>query len=295
MKTKIYYLLFTLFAVEGLILFCKNTINNQVSQNVKNPQVLAATTNLTSSKTKITDYKFPILIYHYVENVKDQRDTIRKSLNIPPTVFEDQIKTLQKNGYIFVTPKEMDLIKNGQKEVSGRPIIISFDDGYGDFYSDIFPILKKYQVKAVAYIVPGFLDKPNYMSWGQVKEISQSNLVEIGAHTMDHLSLKSLNQTQAQYEISQSKKELEQKLGIQVSSFAYPYGAYNNQAEDLVKSNGFNNASTTNSGINDNLSDKYLLHRIHPGARTGNNLIFYIANPTVKIASSNNQNHLTTK
>lgn len=282
-KTKIYYFLLLIFVVEAAVLFGKNTINNQTYSK---PQVLSATVNLASNKAKITNYKFPILIYHYIEIVKDQKDTIRKSLNIPPSVFEAQIKTLQENGYVFITPKEMDQLKNGQKEISGKPIILSFDDGYGDFYTDIFPILKKYQVKAVAYIVPGFLGKPNYMSWDQVREISQSNLVEIGAHSMHHPSLKDLDKGIAQYEIAESKKELEQTLGMKVSSFAYPFGAFNQQAEDIVNSSGFANAMTTISGVNDNSGNVYLLKRIHPGTRTGNNLISYIENPIVRIVSN---------
>lgn len=290
---KIYYLLLFVFAIEALVFFGKNTINGPIKLQVQSstPKI-----SLTTTKAKNTSYQFPILIYHYVENVKDKRDTIRKSLNIPPNIFEAQIKTLKENGYIFITPSEMEEIRKGRLAINGKPIILSFDDGYGDFYTDIFPILKKYHIKAVAYIVPGFLDKLNYMSWNQVKEVEQSGFVEIGAHTMHHLALKGLSEDTAQNEIVDSKRVLELSLGRPITSFAYPYGSYSNQTADIAKLSGFQNALTTNSGVNNNLSNQYLLQRIHPGTRIGKDLILYIENPGVKIASiAKNQVRLTTK
>lgn len=218
----------------------------------------------------------PILVYHYVEYVKDQKDTIRKSLNIPPDIFIRQIKTLKNAGYTFVTASELIDILDGKIKSPRKPIVISFDDGYRDFYTDVFPILKKYQVKAVAYIVSGFLDKPNYMFVQQLKEIARSGLVEIGSHTVNHVSLKGIALELAKNEIKGGKTALESLLNIPIVSFAYPDGRFDNQAINLVENAGFKSAVTTTHGFEVHQNNKYSIYRIHPGDKTDEILLNFL-------------------
>mgnify|MGYP001579813851 FL=1 len=230
----------------------------------------------TPLPTPLTSFTAPILIYHYVEYVKDEKDTIRKSLNITPYVFVKQIETLKNAGYTFVTASELIDILDGKIKLPQKPIVITFDDGYRDFYTDVFPILKKYDVKAVAYIVSGFLDKPNYMYAWQLKEIARSGLVEIAAHTIHHYSLKGLEAQTTKYEIEESKITLEKLIGISVVSFAYPDGSFDMQAIKLVKSAGFKSAVTTLHGFEVSWENKFSLYRIHPGDKTGNSLLNFL-------------------
>ncbi len=222
--------------------------------------------------TQNKQFTLPILVYHYVEIVTDQRDTIRKSLNITPSTFERQVQTLKENGYTFITPSQIPQIQSGKLNVE-KPIIISFDDGYHDFYTDVFPILKKENIRVIAYIVPGFLDKPNYMYWDQLEEIVKSNLVEIGAHTVSHPALDKLQGQIASAEIVQSKSLLEQRLGIKVNSFAYPYGRFNDQVVKIVQSAGYISAVTEIPGPNQSEQQPFVLKRIHPGVAIGQALI----------------------
>ena len=137
-------------------------------------------------------YRIPVLMLHYVENVKDKGDTIRISLNDPPSLLESQIKTLVDAGYTFITPSDLADILDGIKLPPDKPIVLSFDDGHRDFYTDAFPILKKYNVKSVIYVITGFLGQPDFLTNDELKEISESGLVEIGAHTVitSHLKAK---------------------------------------------------------------------------------------------------------
>lgn len=215
----------------------------------------------------------PILLYHYVEYVKDEGDTIRKSLNIIPAVFDEEVKTLKNAGYTFLTPKDLADILDEKMGLPQRPVILTFDDGYRDFYTDVFPILKKYNVKAVAYIVPNFLNKPNNMDLWQLKEIVKSGLVEIGAHTMDHTYLAGLPLKRVKYEVEMSKNYLEKNLNVLVVSFAYPYGAFDNQAIDVVRNAGFKTAITTINGTLITDTNRFFLYRIRPGGRVGESLI----------------------
>lgn len=217
--------------------------------------------------------RVPILVYHYVEYVKDQKDTIRKSLSTAPHVLEDQIKTLIADGYTFITFKKLNQYFDGREKLPPKSIILTFDDGYEDFYTDVFPILKKYKVPAVQYVISGFIDQPNYMKDRQLREVIESGLVEIGAHTVDHRNLKHLSDLDAEWEISQSKKDLQEKYHILVDAFAYPYGGYNDHTPAFVRKAGFSTAVTTEGGFMLSNDSRFTLYRIHPGISIGYELL----------------------
>lgn len=218
----------------------------------------------------------PVLVYHYVEYVKDEKDTIRKSLNTPPYLFIKQVETLRNAGYTFITASELMNILDGKIDLPQKPVLITFDDGYRDFYTDAFPILKKYNIKATVYIVSGFLDKPNYIFTWQLKEIARSGLVEIGAHTVHHYSLKGLDPLTAKYEIEESKITLEKLIGTSVVSFAYPDGSFDDQAIKIAREAGFKSAVTTMHGFATTPENKYSIYRIHPGNKIDNYLLNFL-------------------
>lgn len=241
------------------------------------PKIISKSDNKNSVVVKpvlpAETVRVPILVYHYVEYVTDLRDTTRKSLNITPYIFEKQLTSLIDAKFNFITARDLGEYLNGKKILPDRPVILTFDDGYKDFYTDVFPILKKHHVVATQYVVPGFTDKLNYMTTDEVKEIAKSGLVEIGAHTMHHAYLPKLFYESALKEIVDSKSELEEKYGVTVVSFAYPYGAFDDNIAKMVEEAGFTNAVTTKGGIEVNQKNRFLLHRIHPGYRVGSELV----------------------
>lgn len=237
--------------------------------------------NLEQQKKKeAITLRVPILIYHYVEYIQDPKDTIRASLNIQPYIFESQIKTLKDAGYDFLTMEEVAQALDDKKKIASTSVVITFDDGYRDFYTDVFPILKKYNAKVTAYIVPGFLDHPNFMYSKELEEISKSGLVEIGAHTMHHVWLRGMEQGRAQYEIKESKAILEAAFKRKVTAFAYPYGAFDDQAVSLVKDAGFLTAVSTVPGVQVKHANKLYMFRVRPGQRTGQTLLNWLQQET---------------
>lgn len=221
-------------------------------------------------------YTVPVLLYHYVEYVQDKRDTIRQSLAIYPTTLESQIITLRKAGYTFITAKDLGDALDGKATLSAKPILLTFDDGHRDFFTDVFPILQKYHAKATAYIIPGFTGGSDFMTEEQIAQIAQSNLVDIGAHTVHHLWLAGRPPKTVQDEVQQSKQMLEETYHIHVVSFAYPYGAFDVQAEQVVKDAGFTTAVSTVPGDTVNLANRYFISRLHQGSRTGQALLQYL-------------------
>ena len=259
-------------------IFKSSNFNKQIPDVVELPKdVKESIKNLKPQKS----FRVPILLYHYVEYVKDEGDTIRKSLNITPDTFDAEIKTLKDAGYEFITIRDLADALDDKITFAPKSVILTFDDGYRDFYTDVFPILKKYQVKAVAFVVPNFLGSPNNLDTWMLSEIAKSGLVEIGAHTMNHSYLTGLPLKRVKYEVMESKKYLEDRLGIKVSSFAYPYGAFDNTTIDVVKKAGFRAAVTTIPGTFTLDVNRFFLYRIRPGGRVGTALLDLLEQPNL--------------
>ncbi len=213
----------------------------------------------------------PILLYHYVEYNPNPKDTIRTKLSVTSFWFEKQLQYLNANGYTSVTFTDLyEAIRKG-KSLPPKPVILTFDDGYRDFYTDAWPLLKKYHVKATEFVIAGFLDKPNYLLSWQLSQIAtdSSRLVTIGAHTTHHPALPTLPPEKAFAEIFNSKKVLEEKLNMPVTVFNYPYGQFDSTVEALVKKAGFQMAVSTLFGATESWQNIFILPRVRVGNYDG--------------------------
>ncbi len=270
-----------LLAIAGIIIShqFKPTTESQRSEMKKIPADVRNTMGKNSPEASISaTIRVPILLYHYVEYVQDKRDTIRQSLNVNPNVFEKQLQTLQGAGYNFINAQELREILDGKLSLPRKPILLTFDDGHWDLDTVVLPLLKKYHVKATAYIVTSFLGGSDSLSQKQLQDVIDSGLIEIGAHTVHHISLKGKLLPVVKYEVSQSKAILEQAYHIHVVSFAYPNGTFDNQAIATVKEAGYTNAVSTIPGIAQSEQNQFFLYRLRPGYRTGQLLLDYLQN-----------------
>ncbi len=245
-----------------------------VFEKPKNLQTL----NRMYSTVEKKSYRIPIVMYHYVEYVKDQGDTIRKSLDIIPSVFEKELKMLNDNQYKTIFVKEVPKILSGDTPYSSRSAVLTFDDGYEDFYTDVFPLLKKYKVKATVYIVDDFIGRKGFLNEKEIKEIIDSNLVEIGSHTLDHFYLKKSPKSIATKQIIDSKKILENKFNIKIETFAYPFGAFDQYSLDTVRSAGYTAAVSVIPGIWQSGNNLFYLSRFRAGSFSYDNIIKFFEN-----------------
>lgn len=219
----------------------------------------------------------PILMYHYVEYVQNKKDTERQLLNVNPNIFEQQIETLKNAGYTFITAKDLGDILEEKMQLPQKAIVITFDDGHWDLDTNVLPILKKFNVHATAYIVPGFIGtNTDSLSQTQLQDVINSGLIDVGAHTVDHMSLRGKPLAIVKYEVEQSKVMLEKQYHIHVYSFAYPYGTFDKQVLTVVKQAGFTTAASTITGNEQSLQNRYFLFRLRPGYMTGQALLNYL-------------------
>lgn len=221
------------------------------------------------------DWKRPrILMYHMVREHVDGAKF--NKLRVKPTEFEKQIAWMKGEGFHFVTMQELQRDWGNHPE---KTVAITFDDGYLDNLENAFPILEKYQAKGTIYVVvdrhdrdwstykkahhnSGELTKEPKLNDRQVKQLSDSGVIEIGSHTMTHANLAKLNDAECLAELTQSKAALEQMIAQPVSSFAYPFGIYAERDVALTKQAGYTNAVTTVEGIDGDQADFLQLKRI---------------------------------
>lgn len=181
----------------------------------------------------------PILTYHYIANNPNPKDKQRDALSVPPDKFDAQMDYLSKNGFTPITLDTFYGILNKQASVVGKPIILTFDDGYQDFYSIVYPILRKYNFHAVSFIPTGLIGGSYYMNWNQIREIQSSGLVNFEDHTLTHANLPSLSYSAALKQMVDSKKMLYSQTGYPVNFIAYPYGTSNYSVQQAAKQAGF--------------------------------------------------------
>ena len=182
--------------------------------------------------------RVPILTYHYIGNNPNPEDKTRDNLQVTPDKFEEQMKYLSENAYNPITLDTLyEALKGGS--LPSKSVILTFDDGYIDFYYNAYPILRRFSFKAVVFIPTGLAGGSYYMSWDQIKEINQGNLVFFEAHSVNHVNLVSLSGNRLKYEISESKRILEENLGRKVNFFAYPYGLSDEQTWKAVEEAGY--------------------------------------------------------
>lgn len=183
--------------------------------------------------------RVPVLTYHYIANNPNPKDKARDALSVSPDKFEAQMQYLSQNGYTPVTLDTLYGIFNGQASVAGKPIVLTFDDGYIDFYTNAFPILRRFGFHAVSFIPTGLVGGGYYMNWSQIKEIASSGLVTFEGHTVNHVNLPGLSYAGALKELQDSKNILQAQTGYPVNFVAYPNGSNNGSVQAAARQAGY--------------------------------------------------------
>lgn len=233
-----------------------NQSTPQINKIVSNPSVVATISAATQDKAKpdhttpppanlpptgsSSPNGIPILMYHYIGlNPNPKTDHSRDILSTSPTIFTQQMQYLAANHYTPITLNTLYAVLNHQAPKPTKPIVLTFDDGYNDFFFNAYPILRSFGFHAVEFIPTGLMGKPAYMTWDQVKDINSSGLIDFEAHTVDHASLPSLPYDKMLWEIKTSKQVLQDQLGHPINFLAYPYGTSNAAVWKATQDSGF--------------------------------------------------------
>ena len=206
---------------------------------------------------KASGKSVPVLMYHSIAYEKDN------PVRLPAKKLEEQFKYLKDNGYYTITLTDLYgyLIKD--IPIPEKSIVLTFDDGYKDNYTNMFPILKKYNFKATIFVITDCIDKsPNYLTSKQLVEMEKHG-VEIGSHTVKHENLKEMTKDKQLETLVKSKKDLEKILNKQIKFFSYPYGGYSKTSIEAVREAGYTMAFSTDGRWSSKSDGILSLHRVY--------------------------------
>ena len=246
----------------------KNTIFNETNlQNIVD-RIENKYFELYVNKKK---YDIPVIMYHRVINNPENEGV--HGTYIYENIFREHMQYLKDKNYTVITFKDLDKIGwRNRFEKDKKYIFITFDDGYKDNYDLAFPILKEFGFKATIFLMgsstynewdvkaSGEKEFP-LMSVEMIKEM-QDYGIEFGAHTFNHPKLNTLSNEEIEHQIVNVKKSLEEKIGKEIITFAYPYGILNDYAKKMAKKAGYTFALATDSGSVCLSDDLYQIRRI---------------------------------
>lgn len=214
----------------------------------------------------ISSEKEMILTYHSI-------DSTGSIISIHPEVFRWQMAFLKNCGRKGVSLREYLTTQAISSNNSNRLVVLTFDDGFENFYEVALPILLQHGFTATVFIVTGSVgdkcrwekksDIPEFklMPWHQILECHR-NGIEIGSHTVDHINLVRLDPDQLKKQVAQSKEHIESNCDTNVTSFCYPYGDYDPNTIDQVQKAGYQAAVTRQVAYLDSEVQRFELPRL---------------------------------
>jgi peptidoglycan/xylan/chitin deacetylase (PgdA/CDA1 family) len=214
--------------------------------------------------------KLPIIMYHQMT----QKNGSRNDFVISTKQFESDLKYLKDNGYESISMQQVIDYKEKGTKLPEKPVMITFDDGFESFYTYAYPLLQKYQTKAVLSITGVDVDKYSqvndhnlrysHLTWDEVVELSKCDLIEIGNHTYNmhekggarrgcHIN-KNENLETYQKVLTEDlltlQNELKEHINKEPVIFAYPFGCKCDEAKNVIKEMGFKAILTCYGHVN---------------------------------------------
>jgi peptidoglycan/xylan/chitin deacetylase (PgdA/CDA1 family) len=221
--------------------------------------------------------KIPILMYHSISHSAQQKF---KQFCVSPLLFAEHMGYLWQHGFTTLTVTQFIQMRvQGKDRLPARPVILTFDDGYADFFTEALPVLQRFGFVATLYVATAFINGTSgwmqhqgegarlMLTWDQIIEISKCGM-EIGAHSHRHHQLDILPLAVARDEVVQCKEMLEDRLGQEVLSFSYPYGYHSATTQCLVRDAGYTSACAVKYEMNTQTPDPFSLARLMASADT---------------------------
>ena len=224
--------------------------------------------------------RVPVLMYHEITT----DPVLSGHLAVRPDEFALQLRYLRGGGFSSLHAGEFArLMKGGGPGLPARPVVLTFDDGFADFYDCALPMLQRYGFTATIYVTTGWIGDvdrpggtgsggparpgPGMLSWSQVVAAAAAG-IEIGAHTECHPQLDQLSPSVLRQELAGSKRLLEDRLGAPVTGLSYPFGYSNRRVREAAVGVGYEYACAVANRLASTSDDKFALPRLTIGRAT---------------------------
>ena len=224
--------------------------------------------------TPTTAPRIPILMYHSISDLDERDKGPYYRIGTSPQAFDEQLRFLHANGYQSIGLQQAVGMMEGVSSGPEKPVVLTFDDGYQDFYTDAFPVLNRFGYSATVFLPTAYIGDAGRpfkglecLTWGQVRELQQAG-VEFGSHTVSHPQLRTLHTDEVRDELRRSKHTIEEKLGCPVRSFSYPYAfpetdrQFKQMVRAVLEEAGYENGVSTILGTARRRSDRFFLERL---------------------------------
>ncbi len=218
----------------------------------------------------VSAVRLPIIMYHAV--LKDPQRA--NEYTVSPAQVEKDMLYLKNQGYTAVLPGELVDYVNGKTELPDKPIMITFDDGYYSSLVYVLPILKRLDMKAVVSVVGSYTQKASelmdqnpayaYLAWEDICALEESGRVEVASHTYalhttkngregvkrKHWESREAHETVLKSDIEVFETAMEQHCGVPITTFAYPFGSWDDDTEAVLRKTGFTVTLTCRERMN---------------------------------------------
>jgi len=186
-------------------------------------------------KTQGQPNELPILMYHNVDPNPPNGNTIT------PAALESDFQTLQANGYTTVTASDAMRILTTDEKPSNKMVWLTFDDSMESFYTQVYPLLKKYGLHATSFVITSNVESvmQGTLSPDQIKEMAASGVADFQSHTVDHIDLSVASDRAQTIQLQKSKEYLDNLLGQQTVVVCYPSGSHNSRTPGIAAGLGY--------------------------------------------------------
>ena len=202
--------------------------------------------------------RVPILMYHYISIPPEDADEYRTDLSVEPDNFRAQMAYLAQNGYTPIDFYTLSRAITNHQPLPPRPVLLTFDDGYLDNYTNAFPVLQEFGFTATMFVVTEFIDNgyEPYITWAMVEEMAVAGIY-FEPHSRTHPDLRQRERDFLIWEILGPQETLAAHIGYTPRYFAYPVGWYDDDVIAMLQELNFWGAVTTFSGKQHGFTDRY--------------------------------------
>lgn len=214
--------------------------------------------------------RVPILMYHKVQAISYSK------YYIATADFKKQIAALKAYGYQTITYQQLMNYRAGLDTPPAKPIMLTFDDGYENYYTDVVPSADPLGYNTTCFVITGKVggtnawdtgdNNPviNHLTWPEIDQLNLDPLVDLESHTVNHPQLANVNSSTLKSELQNSRATLRSRLGTREMFFCYPYGsgASSSTVQQAVRDAGYFMAVAAGGGVEGNCNNKFDLYRV---------------------------------
>jgi peptidoglycan/xylan/chitin deacetylase (PgdA/CDA1 family) len=207
--------------------------------------------------------RVPILMYHYVGDLPPNPDEFRVNLTVSTALFRAHLQYMADEGYTTISLADLENALREGTELPERPVVLTFDDGHIDHYTNVFPALQEFRQTGTFFLISGRLDAqdPAYISWEQAREMAEAGM-SMEAHTKNHPDLRDRDTDFLTYEILGGIESIKAHKGVTPVFFAFPGGRYDDTVLTLMDTTTIQRAVTTEFGNLHTTDNTLLLPRL---------------------------------